>query len=162
MSGINHAAFDADSEIALGIAENISRHVPMVSTFLAHDRSYARELCHDHKYALGVRRLARSSGLKVNERWVDTNRCPIQGAWTEIVKLPWHDELQPAVDGLLKELILGTSPKYVITWYDFRDKVGWKRNSNPSGQTYRVNPQKIDDSSFKNEDGSMERVVGRF
>lgn len=56
-------------------------------------------------------------------------------------------------------LLIGAMTNY--RWYDFCDQLGYKRNWNPAGNTYRIQPDRLAASPFGDEATFIRRIVGR-
>lgn len=106
--GTCHSDFDpADPLRSAEIADSYSRSVSSVSSYLVHDHNFIR----------GMRRVMGRTGLPITERWVGTNRCPIQtgpDGISAIQRESWFTNAQKKMDRLLTELIAGTNPRILI------------------------------------------------
>jgi len=123
MIGINHAAFDEyDEAEAERIATEFTADVPVVNTYLTHNHNFARQL----------RAVVGKAGLEITDRWVGTNRCPVQTGTEsfhdaiEKQKFPWFEEAAQKMDDLLKGLVRSTSPKCVVLAGDYAAKLYYK------------------------------------
>ena len=112
--GINHSDFSEDTDEAESIADEFSKGIPKVNTFIEHN----------HSFAIGLRTVIKRVHNKYNDfdsvpnhEWVGTNRIAIQtgsegsGAVTSLEK---YQECQSDMDKLLKSLIAYMNPKNII------------------------------------------------
>jgi 5-methylcytosine-specific restriction protein A len=63
-------------------------------------------------------------------------------------------------EGRFPIIVLMTGGLANYRWYDFCDRLGYKRNWNPIGNTYRLQPERLRASVFGDEAALIHRMVG--
>jgi hypothetical protein len=107
--GINHSDFvKGGGAEAERIADQLAARVPTASTFLLHA----------HQFAQGLHAVCGRAGIKIDERWVGTNRCAVQTGSAGIKELQKFGATlracQNSMDEVLLELIQEIKPRNVL------------------------------------------------
>jgi hypothetical protein len=133
--GANHSDFvDGGGEASRSIAEGYANGNPDRRNTLLDD---------DHKFARNLRSLCRRAGHPVTERWVSTNRSPIQSGPVGVhgfTSQHWYRKLEHFMDLMLLQLIGEIQPKNVLLCGNYAAQLLYGRNA----QVSKIEPALIE------------------
>ena len=112
--GLNHSTFSNNCNEANKIANDFSKSIPKINTYVNHNHKFAKGL---RQVLVRVHNEFKDFDSFPDEQWLGTNRIAIQtdskGA-EPIINHKHYDRCQQKMDALLKSLIYFSKPKNVL------------------------------------------------